>query len=123
NAEDQEASSVRFGYRKGRRGPGELLIAHDGKPVELRDVLRMSLPLISGSRQDAEKIGQFGVGLKTLKQLGRQLQVHCRPLPSFAIENGRIKPIGAARPVPGFWDAEARETLLVLALQEKEFDL
>ena len=70
NAEDQRASTVRFGYRKGRKGRGELLVAHDGKPVELRDVLRMSLPLISGSREDAEKIGQFGVGLKTLKQLG-----------------------------------------------------
>src|SRR5687768_10003872 len=50
NAEDQRASTVRFGYRKGRNGPGELLVAHDGSPVELRDVVRMSLPLISGSR-------------------------------------------------------------------------
>ena len=122
NAEDQHASSVRFGYRKRHRGPGELLIAHDGDPVELRDVLRMSLPLISGSRQDAEKIGQFGVGLKTLKQLGHQLQVHCRPLPSFAIEDGRIKPFAAGKPIQGFWNAEARETLFVLALKEKESD-
>lgn len=122
NAEDQRASTVRFGYRKGRKGGGQLLIAHDGKPVELRDVLRMSLPLISGSREDAEKIGQFGVGLKTLKQLGRELQVHCRPLPSFSIEDGRIKPVSAARPISGFWDANARETLFVLSLKDKDFD-
>ncbi len=123
NAEDQRASTVRFGYRKGRKGGGELLVAHDGEPVELRDVLRMSLPLISGSREDAEKIGQFGVGLKTLKQLGPQLQVHCRPLPSFSIEDGRIKPVGAARPISGFWNADARETLFVLSLKDKDFDL
>ncbi|UJA20953.1 hypothetical protein HJD18_12515 [Thermoleophilia bacterium SCSIO 60948] len=123
NAEDQQASTVRFGFRKGRSGSGELLVAHDGRPVELRDVLKMSLPLISGSRHDAEKIGQFGVGLKTLKQLGRELQVHCRPLPSFSIEDGRIKPASPARPIAGFWDADARETLFVLTLKEKEFDL
>ncbi len=123
NAEDQRASTVRFGYRKGRKGGGELLVAHDGKPVELRDVLRMSLPLISGSREDAEKIGQFGVGLKTLKQLGRELQVHCRPLPSFSIEDGRIKPVTSARPISGFWNADARETLFVLSLKDKDFDL
>jgi len=123
NAEDQRASTVRFGYRKRRKGAGELLVAHDGKPVELRDVLRMSLPLISGSREDAEKIGQFGVGLKTLKQLGRELQVHCRPLPSFSIEDGRIKPVSAAQPISGFWNADARETLFVLSLKDKDFDL
>ncbi len=126
NAEDQQASSVRFGYRKGRRGAGQLLIAHDGNPVELRDVLRISLPLVSGSRTDAEKIGQFGVGLKTLKQLGRELQVHCRPLPGFAIEDGRIKSVSAAKPIPGFWNANARETLFILTLKDKadeEFDL
>jgi Protein NO VEIN, C-terminal len=123
NAEDQQASTVRFGYRKGRKGAGELLVAHDGKPVELRDVLRMSLPLISGSREDAEKIGQFGVGLKTLKQLGRELQVHCRPLPSFSIEDGRIKPVSTAQPISGFWNANARETLFVLSLKDKDFDL
>jgi hypothetical protein len=123
NAEDQQASTVRFGFRRGRNGLGELLVAHDGRPVELRDVLRMSLPLISGSREDAEKIGQFGVGLKTLKQLGRELQVHCRPLPSFAIEDGRVKPAPTARPISGFWNAEGRETLFLLALKDREFDL
>lgn len=118
NAEDQAATFVRFGYRSRRNQADELLIAHNGDPVELRDVLRMSLPLISGSRMDAEKIGQYGIGLKTLKQFSGQLQVHCRPLPGFAIEDGRIKPVEAAKPVPGFWSADERETLFVLALKD-----
>ena len=64
NAQDQGASSIRFGWRKrGRRS--ELLIRHNGDPVRLHDVVAMAYPLLSGSRRDAGKIGRFGIGLKT----------------------------------------------------------
>src|SRR5215218_7189985 len=48
NADDQGAQNIRFGYRtRGRRS--ELLVAHDGKAVEVDDVVRMAWPLLSGS--------------------------------------------------------------------------
>jgi hypothetical protein len=122
NADDQRATEIRFGYRR-KAGKSELLIAHDGKPVELEDVMRMALPLISGSRQDPEKIGRFGIGLKTLNQLGERLAVHCPPLPGFEIQRGRIKRIQRAQPaIRGFWSPDERETLFILKLEREEFD-
>jgi hypothetical protein len=123
NAEDQCAKSVRFGFRKRGAGPGELLIAHDGSPVVLEDVLRMAVPLVSGSRGDSGKIGQFGVGLRTLRRFGRRMEVHCRPLPSFAIKDGQIHTAKSESPIKGFWNADARETLFVLQLEDKSVTL
>lgn len=123
NAEDQQATHLRFGFRKRGTGPAQLLIVHDGNPVVLEDVIRMAIPLISGSRGNAEKIGQFGVGLRTLRRLGRTMEVHCHPLPSFAIRDGRIHTAKAEKSIKGFWNAEARETLFVLHLEDKEVTL
>jgi hypothetical protein len=122
NADDQSARNIRFGYRtRGRRA--ELLVAHDGKPVEVDDVVRMAWPLLSGSREDSEKIGRFGIGLKTLNQLGERLQVHCPPLPGFEIRGGRIRRVSGVAALNSFWDPTSRETLFVLDLQEAQFDL
>lgn len=122
NADDQGAANIRFGYR--RRGKKtELLIAHDGDPVEIVDVMRMALPLLSGSRNDAEKIGRFGIGLKTLNQLGDRLAVHCPPVPGFEIRGGRVKRVvRPAPPIRDFWKPSERETLFVLRLERDEFD-
>ena len=121
NADDQGAANIRFGFRRRRRG-AELLVAHDGNPVELIDVVRMAWPLLSGSREDPEKIGRFGIGLKTLNQLGDRLAVHCPPLPGFEIRSGRIKRIRSAAAIRGFWNPRQRETLFILHLQHEQFD-
>lgn len=122
NADDQGAENIRFGYRR-RGGRSELLIAHDGHPIEIVDVMRMALPLLSGSREDPDKIGRFGIGLKTLNQLGDRLAVHCPPVPGFEIRRGRItRTKGTAKPIKGFWNPGERETLFVLRLERDEFD-
>lgn len=122
NADDQDARNIRFGYRR-RGGRSELLIAHDGKPIEIVDVMRMALPLLSGSREDPDKIGRFGIGLKTLNQLGDRLAVHCPPVPGFEIRRGQIsRTKRSAAPIKGFWDPGKRETLFVLRLERDEFD-
>lgn len=121
NADDQGAQNIRFGYRR-REGRSELLIAHDGQPIEIIDVMRMALPLLSGSREDPNKIGRFGIGLKTLNQLGDCLAVHCPPVPGFEIRRGRIsRTKRSAKPIKGFWDPGKRETLFILRLDRDEF--
>jgi hypothetical protein len=121
NADDQAALQIRFAYRR-TRNAHQLLVAHDGNPVELRDVINMAYPLLSGSRADPEKIGRFGVGLKTLNRFGRRLAVHCPPLPGFVIHDGRIKRVPPERAIRGLWDPEERETLFVLNLEDQAFD-
>lgn len=122
NADDQRASHLRFGFRT-RGRIRELLVAHDGKPVEVRDVLDMAWPLLSGSRKDADKIGRFGIGLKTLNQFGERLAVHCPPLPGFEIQGGQVRRINSAAAIRGFWNPRTRETLFVLRLEDARFDL
>lgn len=122
NAQDQGAKSIRFAVRQ-RAGGSELLMAHDGAPVLLHDVVLMAYPLLSGSRREAEKIGRFGIGLKTLNQFGDRLEVHCPPLPGFEIHGGRIQRVTDANGIPGFWDPASRETLFVLRLRDARFNL
>ena len=98
-------------------------MAHDGSPVLLHDVVLMAYPLLSGSRREAEKIGRFGIGLKTLNQFGDRLEVHCPPLPGFEIHGGRIRQVTDAAAIPGFWDPGTRETLFLLRLRDSRFDL
>jgi hypothetical protein len=122
NADDQGARNIRFGYRR-RGARSELLIAHDGKPIEIVDVMRMALPLLSGSREDPDKIGRFGIGLKTLNQLGDRLAVHCPPVPGFEIRRGQVsRTKRSAAPIKGFWEPGRRETLFILRLERDEFD-
>jgi hypothetical protein len=116
NAQDQGAHNIRFGWRV-RDGRGELLIAHDGEPVELHDVVFMAYAMHSGSRRDPEKIGRFGIGLKTLNQLGDRLSVHCPPF-NFEIVSGRIRQTPQPRALRSFWSPQARETLFTLRLVE-----
>ncbi|TIQ33088.1 MAG: hypothetical protein E5X48_25100 [Mesorhizobium sp.] len=116
NADDQKASSVRFAFR--RHGRGELLIAHNGDPVVLPDVIAMTLAFLSWKRADAAAKGRFGIGLKTLNQLGARLGVHCPPY-HFMIEKGRIKQIEPVRQIRYLFDASLGDTLLALTLDQE----
>ena len=121
NAQDQSATRIDFALRE-RKGFAELLIAHDGAPVHIHDVVSMAYPMLSGSRRDANKIGRFGIGLKTLNQFGDRLEVHCPPLPGFEIRGGQIRRVTDARDVPGFWSSDSGQTLFILRLTDERFD-
>jgi hypothetical protein len=72
NAEDLGATDVRilmWGW--------ELLIAHNGSPVRLPDVLALAMPWLTSKAEQAESTGRFGIGLMTLQSLSPHLEVHC----------------------------------------------
>jgi hypothetical protein len=110
NADDVCARSLRLSVR--RRGRGELLAVHDGRPVMIAHVIAMTLAFLSLKRDDPRSKGRFGIGLKTLNQIGSTLSVHCPPY-HFAVERGRLQPI---EPASGLFDPSRDETLLAVSL-------
>ncbi|MHB9858489.1 sacsin N-terminal ATP-binding-like domain-containing protein [Streptomyces sp. YIM S03343] len=72
NAEDLGATDVRI-LMWGR----ELLVAHNGSPVRLPDVLALAMPWLTSKAEQAESTGRFGIGLMTLQSLSPHLEVHC----------------------------------------------
>lgn len=119
NADDLRADSIRFSLRRG--GRGSMLVVHNGDPVVLPDVIAMTLAFLSWKRDDAAAKGRFGIGLKTLNQVGARLSVHCEPY-HFAVEKGGIEPIDPVRHIRHLFDAAAGETLLILDL-DQEFEV
>lgn len=113
NADDLGATTVRFGVR-GLEGMRQLLVVHDGAPVELMHVLPMVYPAISTRRQQAKAKGRFGVGLKTLTRLGANLTVHSAPYHFTSRDNLAVRAQPTAS-IPGFYTAET-DTLLTLNL-------
>ncbi|MFJ8091723.1 sacsin N-terminal ATP-binding-like domain-containing protein [Streptomyces griseofuscus] len=71
NAEDLGATEVRIQVRE-----ATLLVAHNGKPVVLTDVIPLSMPWLTSKAEDAEAIGRFGIGLMTLFHLSSTIEVH-----------------------------------------------
>ncbi|MFD4377066.1 sacsin N-terminal ATP-binding-like domain-containing protein [Streptomyces sp. NPDC058486] len=71
NAEDLGATDVRILTRD-----RDLLVAHNGAPVRLRDVVDMATPWLSSKEDQAESTGRFGIGLMTLQSLSPHLEVH-----------------------------------------------
>ena len=118
NADDLGASHVRVAVR---RNPDELLFVHDGGRVALEHVLAMTYAFLSTKRNDARSKGRFGIGLKTLNQIGTRLSVHCPPY-HFGIERGRLWRLEPAGRVRGFYSRAAGETLLILRAGE-DFDV
>lgn len=119
NADDLRATAVRLGIRK--MGPRmELLIMHDGEPVELPHVLGMSFAFLSTKAGDSGLKGKFGIGLKTLGRVAESLQVHCRPY-HFEIVDQHIRPVPAAESVPDLYESSSNTTLLILQLKP-DFD-
>jgi hypothetical protein len=118
NAEDQGASAVRLAVRKAG-GRHELLIVHDGARVRLDHVLGMVFPFVTTKLDDPETIGRYGIGLKTLRRLGSDLEVHCPPF-HFGIEDEGLRQVAPAGGIPGFCEFGATpDTLLRLTLDSK----
>jgi len=119
NADDLGATSLKFAVR--RSGRGELLAAHNGDPVELPHIIAMTLAFISSKRDDARSKGRFGIGLKTLNQIGSVISVHCPPY-HFAVERGTLRDIDPIEKIRGLYDGSARETLISITL-DGEFEI
>ena len=100
NADDLHASEVRVALRRSRERD-QLLVAHDGEPVQLRHVLAMTLAFVSTKRDDPIAKGRFGAGLKTLGRLGTGLVVHCFPY-DFLIEGNSVRQVLQSRFHCGF---------------------
>ncbi|WP_223777274.1 hypothetical protein [Streptomyces sp. 135] len=71
NSEDLGASEVRILTRE-----RDLLVAHNGAPVRLPDVVALAMPWLSSKADEAESTGRFGIGLMTLQSLSPHLEVH-----------------------------------------------
>jgi hypothetical protein len=80
NADDVAASTVTFTVETvandGSVG-ARLAAIHDGAPLRLRDVVAMGVPWLSMKGEDPTKVGEFGIGLMTLRSLSDTLDVHC----------------------------------------------
>jgi hypothetical protein len=74
NADDAGANEVSFLLQ-----PDALLIAHNGRPVSLRDVLALATPWVTTKRHNSKAIGRFGIGLMTLQALSDTLELHSGP--------------------------------------------
>lgn len=115
NADDLRAHAVRFALRDGKAGR-ELLIVHDGSPVQCQHVLGMALPFLTTKTHRTDQRGRFGIGLKTLKRIARGLSIHSMPY-HFSGDQLSLRVESAESPLPGFYDP-ARDTLVVLDLKE-----
>lgn len=71
NAEDLGATEVRVLVRD-----TTLLIAHNGRPVRLTDVIPLSMPWVTSKTDDAEATGRFGIGLMTLFTFSPSIEVY-----------------------------------------------
>ncbi len=74
NADDAGATKVHFLLQ-----PDALLIAHNGRPVRLRDVHALATPWITTKHHDSKAIGRFGIGLMTLHALSKTFDLHSGP--------------------------------------------
>lgn len=104
NADDSGATWVRFHLE-----PDALLVAHDGRPVNLRDVLALSTPWLTTKSGDARATGRFGIGLMTLQALSRTLEVYSGP---YAIGLGHPS-LSWVEPVPSVAAALTEDTTLL----------
>ncbi|KOV65610.1 hypothetical protein ADL01_26985 [Streptomyces sp. NRRL WC-3618] len=106
NAEDLGATDVRILARE-----QELLVAHNGSPVQLPDVLALAMPWLTSKAEKAESTGRFGIGLMTLQSLSPYLEVRCG---HYRVRIGDPD-ISLAQPfqVPGWFAGDAWTVLRV----------
>jgi hypothetical protein len=74
----------------------QLRFHHDGAGVTLHDVWALAIPWLSLKTADADKLGRFGIGLKTLQSLSDVLDVHHGDF-HFRISDRDIASIEATR--------------------------
>ena len=74
NADDVEATEIVL-----QLGRGELLVSHNGNPVQLPHVLALATPWLTTKGGQAALMGRFGIGLTTLRSLSETFEVHCDP--------------------------------------------
>lgn len=71
NADDEGADTAYFLVDDDR-----LLFGHNGNDFTLPDVWGLTIPWLSEKTGQAEKLGRFGIGLKTLQSLSETLEGH-----------------------------------------------
>lgn len=71
NADDEGADSAYFLVDDDR-----LLFGHNGNDFTLADVWGLAIPWLSVKTNQADKLGRFGIGLKTLQSLSDTLEGH-----------------------------------------------
>lgn len=71
NADDEGADTAYFHVDDHR-----LLFGHNGSDFTLPDVWGLTIPWLSEKTSQAEKLGRFGIGLKTLQSLSETLEGH-----------------------------------------------
>lgn len=71
NADDVGATKAYFVVDGDR-----LLFGHNGSDLTLPDVWGLTIPWLSEKTDDAEALGRFGIGLKTLQSLSETLEAH-----------------------------------------------
>ena len=116
NADDQQASHIKFGVRR-KSGCSQVVVAHNGAPVNARDVIAMCLAFVSAKRDDPDATGKFGIGLKTLARLSDRIEVYCNPY-HFEIAGSRFKEVPKTR-IESFYDPDSDDTLFVLPLKDE----
>ena len=117
NADDQGASKIRLGVRQ-RSGRSQLVVAHNGNPITVSDVVAMCFAFLSTKRDDPKMTGKFGIGLKTLSRLADRFEVHCNPY-HFAIAGNKIEMVRRPRRSK-FYDPHSTDTLFVLPLKNED---
>lgn len=112
NADDQEAKRVKF-----RLLPDRVEFCHWGKQFKRVDVERITRLGDSGKRHEEHKIGNFGIGFKSVFAVTDRPEVYCKldgkPF-AFAMED-LVVPV-ALEPM----SAQGDETLFVLPYTKKE---
>ncbi len=73
NADDLGASNAVFAVDE---AGSRLLFRHNGDGLTLHDVWGLAIPWLSLKVTDAEQLGRFGIGLKTLHSLSDILEAH-----------------------------------------------
>ena len=115
NADDLRAKEVRFTLRK-KNSKLQLLVVHDGKPVNCQHVLGMALPFLTTKTHQVDQQGRFGIGLKTLRRIASAIAIHSAPY-HFSGDQVSLNRVTQESSLPGFYSPES-ETLLVLDLCE-----
>lgn len=106
NADDAHATRVRIAVYD-----GALLLAHDGRPLTLRDVLALAMPWLTTKDEDERAVGRFGIGLMTLRALAPSIDIHCGPY-HVRVGAPTVEPI-AKTTVPSWFAGEGWTVLRV----------